>query len=104
MLLRVFQWPVASKKGSLHTVLTITDIQSIYPGNGISDTVLELFARHMLSPSSNVAVLSPLTYEAIKRYRGDKDTVVKAFNNVNGKNFKMKKSTIVFMCKARYHC
>lgn len=100
-IIRVFHWPPKAT-ATLQTLMTLSDVQSLYQWNGISDAVITFYNRVFLQTSDTVALLGPLTYESLKRYpAGDKETLSQANRNINGANFDLKKPVILFPCKPR---
>lgn len=109
-------------KGVPSIQISVSDIQSLYPWNGLSDSAIEFFVRLMFitiinpfimmqskhnrynsAASSDIAVLGPNTYEGIKRYpKGDNEKLSQVLACVNGRNFDLKRPLILFPCRARY--
>ena len=89
----VVEHSYGSKK--FRVLLTFTDIHSLYPGNGLSDAIIDFFSRlvhyhhlstavytslfvlflsrTMLQGSNQLVVLSSLTYERANSIMGDKN-------------------------------
>lgn len=121
-MLRVFMWPWPKAASGKQYTLYQSDIRSLYPEQGLSDGVIDFFARFthtlysyileliskhiyffraMLPPSTSVQVLSCNTYDAIKRHYSDTKALLESHRAVNG-NCSLDKPVILFPCNAKF--
>ncbi len=122
IMLRVFTWPWPKAISGKQATLYQSDIRSLYPQQGLSDGVIDFYARFthtlyifeliskhiyffraMLPSSTSVQVLSCNTYDAIKRHDSDSDTkaLLESHRAVNG-NCSLDKPIILFPCNAKF--
>ena len=115
-LYSVVKNPLTAKRGVLQSNLRITDMQSLYPWNGISDAVVDFYIRsasvsctcimpECLHNLVDLLFVGALTYIAIvkvsKGQGGNSNRLVTAHQSVNGKK-DLRKSMIIFPCRTRY--
>lgn len=111
-------------------ILTFSDAHSLYPGNGISDGVIDffsrlviaitavcirtiihgiMFSRAMLPASANV-YMSSLTYGRASLVREEsklekrRKRLVQLHRSLNGKSKVDRGATVIFPCRLRWDC
>ena len=124
IMCRMVKHPLTPKRGTLQSELKLSDIQSAYPWNGISDAVVDFFIRfvstiicslvtayhnnlcahirEMLPPNPDIACVGALTYTGIVKAASDMKRLVDIHRNVNQQMDLAGKKMIIFPCKLRY--
>lgn len=97
----VLKHPLAVKRGVIQSQLRISDLQSAFPWNGVSDALMDFYIREMLPPHSNIACVGALTFTGITKVlaEDDDERVIEVHRSVNGKMDINNKSMVIFPCR-----